>query len=149
MPKNPKTVAEINAAFENEEIMKSYGTALNTAKTYKFFSGGFETQKHSFCVFSSEGTIELIEQNIPPADRHILLDATFQICPVGPFKQILILYIRKYRQVCATHVFHFQCPISFDLFIFSSFYLFLSSSFLSVGLSIRICTDVSQNHGML
>lgn len=151
LPKNPTNIEEINAAFRNDEIMNTYGTSLQSSKKYKFFSGGFETPDHSFCVFSSEAMIELIEQNIPPADRHILMDATFQICPVGPFKQILIFYIRKCRQVCATHVLQIKCQISlFDLFIVFLFFSLLSFHFhFILGFPIRICIDVSQKYRLL
>lgn len=103
LPKNPQSVKEINEAFANEAILASYGTALQTSKKYLFFDAAIETANHSFCVLSSKATIELILEHIPPAERHMLMDGTFYICPIGPFKQILIIYIRRYHQVCITY----------------------------------------------
>lgn len=99
LPNNPKSVDEINAAFANADVMKSYGQTLHTEKAYKFFRGAVATEEHSFCVFASEAT-ELLMTSIEKCDRHILMDATFRTCPVGPFKQLLILYIRKRKKVC-------------------------------------------------
>lgn len=99
LPKNPTTIAEIIAAYEKDSIMTSYGETLHVEQKYRFFDGAFEADDHSFCVFSSKATIELVTEKMPPAARHILMDATFSICPVGPFKQLLILYIRKNKQV--------------------------------------------------
>lgn len=99
LPANPTTVAEIIAAFEKDSIMTSYGESLHVDKTYRFFDGAFEAPDHSFCVFSSKATIELVLEKMTPAERHILMDATFRIVPIGPFKQMLILYIRKNKQV--------------------------------------------------
>lgn len=99
LPNNPKSVDEINAAFANPAVMKSYGQTLHKEKEYKFFRGAVATEGYSFCVFSSEAT-QLLMKEIEGSDRHILMDATFRTCPVGPFKQLLILYIRKRKKVC-------------------------------------------------
>lgn len=98
LPKNPLTVAEINEAFAKQEIQDAYGHALHSAKQ-PFFNGAVQYEKHSICVFSSKYTIDLIEKNIPPTERHILMDGTFKVCPYGPFNQLLILYIRKDKKV--------------------------------------------------
>lgn len=99
LPKSPLTVEELNAAFGDEKIFKCYGETLHLQNNYRFFDAAIETAEYSFSVFSSKATIELIKTNIPPAERHILMDATFRIVPVGPFKQLLILYVRKQKQV--------------------------------------------------
>lgn len=68
---------------------------------YKFFDGAFEhkKKKFAFCVFSSKATIKLIKEHIPLSDRHILMDATFRVVPIGQFNQLFILYIRKNDKV--------------------------------------------------
>lgn len=99
LPKNPKTIKEIVDCFNDEKILNTYGHTLHMEKTYKFYDSAIETADYSFCVFSSKANIELISKNIPVASRHILMDATFKICPTGPFKQLLIIYVRKQRQV--------------------------------------------------
>lgn len=101
LPENPLTVGEMNAAFAKEKIFKCYGQTLHIQNPHRFFDTAIETKDYSFSVFSSKATIELITANIPPAERHILMDATFRILPVGPFKQLLILYVRKQKQVSA------------------------------------------------
>lgn len=49
-------------------------------------------------MFSSRKIVRLIEE-LPPADRHILMDATFKIVPIGEFKQLLVLYARIKNEV--------------------------------------------------
>lgn len=100
---------EIAEAFEESAVFETYGTSLQTKdldgndliEKYDFFDQIVENKKKtfSFCVFSSKVTLELIKRDIPIQDRHILMDATFRIVPVGPFKQLLIIYIRKHHKV--------------------------------------------------
>lgn len=107
MPSSPQSISEIIEAFKNLDVMETYGCTLQTVdidnnplpKKYTFFDIAIEKSTHSFCVFSSKATIELINQHIPLEERHILMDATFRIVPIGPFKQLLILYIRRHRKV--------------------------------------------------
>lgn len=99
LPSNPQTVDDINKAFENVDVMKGYGQTLHKNKNHAFFDGAVSTNEYSFCVFSSKATLEIIDEHIPIEERHILMDATFRICPHGPFNQILIFYIRKRSKV--------------------------------------------------
>lgn len=73
--------------------MKYYGT-LELPKQHRWFDGAFEMENHSFCVFSSKDSIEFIETNIPLAERHIRMEPK-DFCPVGAFKYLLILYMKK------------------------------------------------------
>lgn len=98
LPPSPSSVSEILSAYEKPEIFNVYGVSLHGTE-FVFFNGAVETAQYSFCVYSSKKTYDLIEKNIPPAERHILMDATFRTVPKRPFKQILILYIRKGKQV--------------------------------------------------
>lgn len=117
LPKNPTSVEEIVAAFNDEAIAKTYGRTLHKDNNFAFYDGAIETKKYSFCVFSSKETVRLIEENIPMSEREILMDATFRIVPVGPFKQLLILYIRRYKKVCFYLLFLFVLLISLILYI--------------------------------
>lgn len=99
LPKNPTSVAEILAAFSDKAVFDTYGKTLHQKEDFRFFVGAVETEKFSYCLFSSPKTIRLIEQHIPVDRREILMDATFRIVPVGPFKQLLILYIRYGKKV--------------------------------------------------
>lgn len=139
LPKTPETVDEIVDAFSRKDVIESYGTALQTVdghgvelkEKYMFFDGAFENKKKqfSFCAFSSKATIKLIESHIPVAERHISMDATFRIVPVGKFKQLLILYIRKNKKVILfvllSHFMHafVSCFLPFSVFslFFASF----------------------------
>lgn len=110
LPTTPKSIEEINEAFALEDVKKSYGCTLQTVdldgkelpQKYSFFDGAVRNDEkgHSFCVFSSKVTIELIKRHIPLHERHILMDATLRIVPFGIFNQLLILYVRKHRKVC-------------------------------------------------
>lgn len=99
LPQSPKTVAEILAAFDKSAVFDTYGKSLHEGEDLPFFNGAIETKDFSYCVFSSRKSIELIEKYIPVPERHILMDGTFRIVPVGPFKQLLILYIRNQKKV--------------------------------------------------
>lgn len=99
LPRNPTTVDAIQKAFDDAKVMATYGHSLHVDKPFRFFDGTVETKDYSFCVFSSKATVQLIEKKIEISKREILMDATFRIVPVGPFKQLLILYIRKQKKV--------------------------------------------------
>lgn len=128
MPKTPQTVQDIIKEFAKDDISDAYGCSLHThdynkvelTEKYQFFDTAVERATYSFCVFSSKATIKLINQHIPQNERNILMDATFRICPNGPFKQLLILYIRKHRKVCM-----------FSFLLLSILFFLLPSSHLS------------------
>lgn len=100
MPKNAKTVDEINERFEDDTVRKIFGTTASTLDPEPFFDGAFERDTHSFCVFSSKKTIKMCKEHLSTGECHILMDATFKIVPCGVFKQLLILYIRVKHEVC-------------------------------------------------
>lgn len=110
LPTTPETIEEINEAFAKDAVFDAYGSTLQTVdingndlqKKHIFFDGAVEnkTKQFAFCVFSSKTTVQLIEKHIPPAKRHVLMDATFRVVPVGKFNQLFILYIRKNKKVC-------------------------------------------------
>lgn len=87
--------------------MESYGYTLQTidleknalTDKYAFYDCAVEESEYSYCIFSSKISIQLIEKEISIDHRHILMDATFKTVPAGPFKQLLILHIRKRKQV--------------------------------------------------
>lgn len=107
LPKTPKNVGEIIKAFQQTSVIESYGFTLQTIdlekkpieERYMFYDCAIEEKEFSYCIFSSKVSIQLIESKINLDERHILMDATFKTCPDGPFKQLLILHIRKRKQV--------------------------------------------------
>lgn len=99
LPINPTCVDDIIAAFSKTAVYDTYGKSLHENEDYPFYNGAVQTSKFSYCVFSSRKTIALIDKYISVDKRDILMDATFRIVPVGPFKQLLILYIRSQNKV--------------------------------------------------
>lgn len=109
LPTTPDSIDDINRAFDDESVFDAYGTSLQVVDTdgsnlpqkNRFFDGAFENKQKqfSFCCFSSKTTIKLIEKHIPADKRHILMDATFRVVPMGKFNQLFILYIRKNKKV--------------------------------------------------
>lgn len=57
-----------------------------------FFDSAVDRGTYSYCVFSSKYAIDIIEKYIVPERQHLMLDATFKVCPIGPFSQLLIFY---------------------------------------------------------
>lgn len=98
LPKSPTSCHEIGRAFTDNKIMLSIGTSQHE-ENYVFFDGIVETEKFSFCVFSSKYCINLIENHIELSRRRFMMDATFKICPLGPFRQFLIIYVAYIEKV--------------------------------------------------
>lgn len=105
VPESPKTIADVIAAFEKPDVAESIGSSKHSSDV-PFYVGCHEEknkkEEHSyaFCVFKSQSTIDLMHKHLPHVkDRDILMDATFKCCPYGPFKQLLILYIRYQDKV--------------------------------------------------
>ncbi|XP_055306512.1 uncharacterized protein LOC129570813, partial [Sitodiplosis mosellana] len=107
LPPSPVEVSEICEAFDKKAVFDSYGSTLQTVdlngekleNKYAFFDGAVDNGDEAFCVFSSKVSLQLIEAEIPPNKRHILMDATFRTVPIGPFNQLLILYMKRQKKV--------------------------------------------------
>lgn len=124
-------VEAINTAFECKEILSSFGFTADDVDPRKFFDGAVRCEGHSFCVFSSKGICDAYAENVPVGERHILMDATFKIVPIGEFQQLLILYCRIKHEVILRNFFGFLCcfylinlRFSFDILILWGFYDF-------------------------
>lgn len=118
---------EIKQAFSNPDILQAFGYAFGSEGTKEiFFDAAIQENDFSYCIFSSKKMIELINTRIQPKKRHILLDATFKTCPLGPFTQLLIIYIRVDHQVSAflsiflmfSALFYFIASFLYSLFSF-------------------------------
>lgn len=105
LPKNPENIDAINAAFAEHEIDQVFGHTADKNQPEKFFDFAVKKETHSFCVFSSKKIIRLVLEHVPVPDRHILMDATFKIVPIGEFSQLLILYFRIKYEVCFVIIF--------------------------------------------
>lgn len=113
LPSNPVDVEAINTAFESKEILSSFGFTADDEDPRKFFDGAVRCENHSFCVFSSKGICDAYAENVPVGERHILMDATFKIVPIGDFQQLLILYFRIKHEVFDSFFFFFFLLFSF------------------------------------
>lgn len=106
-PRSPKTITEIENAFENPELMKKFGICLknktendeNEAPDQTFFMGSVNNKHFCSIIFGSPTVIGLIKEHIPPGRRNFMLDGTFKTVPVGPFTQLLIIYIAYMNKV--------------------------------------------------
>lgn len=104
LPKNPVTCNDVLSCFQDNDIMNNFGYSLHNEK-HLFYNGLIETPTYSFCVFSSKMSINLMQSHIPIERRHILMDATFKIVPIGPFNQLLIIYVNCIKKVFRIVVF--------------------------------------------
>lgn len=102
-PVSPKTIKEIVQLFGQDHIMQQFGVTKHD-QPLPFFHGAFEEADFGFCVFVSRTTIDLITKSIEPSRRHYLMDATFKIVPVGPFKQFLIIYVEYIEHVSDNYI---------------------------------------------
>lgn len=89
LPKNPTNADEIAKMFQRNDIAKMLGT---TKDGRPFYNGVFESDDFSFCVFSSQSIIEQYCERVKYGDRHIMMDGTFAVVPIGSFNQLLIIY---------------------------------------------------------
>lgn len=65
-----------------------------------FFKHAHNAKSFSYVIFGSENVMDTIKQRIPVERIKILLDATFKVCPYGPFNQLLIIHIEHLNEVC-------------------------------------------------
>lgn len=91
LPKPPTNCVEIQEVFEKNNIREKFGFSKHQ-KREDIYNGCFESKSFSYCVFSSMTTIKLIEKHVIRENMTILMDATFNIVPLGCLKQILIVY---------------------------------------------------------
>lgn len=89
LPKNPNTTDDIENLFNREDIKNTLG---QTKSNSIFFDGVLEGNDHSACFFSSKDALDIFEQNVPYGEREIMIDGTFDIVPIGTFKQLLVVY---------------------------------------------------------
>lgn len=96
---SPKTTAQVIEAFNFENVWTNFGITKDKENPRHFFTACIADEMYSFCLFSSLKTIDLIKENILPAKRTYLMDATFKIVPHGCFKQLLVIYVEYFEEV--------------------------------------------------
>jgi hypothetical protein len=123
-PRSPKTSNSIKIAFEDPQIMMNFGKTKHEDPR-DFFKTVFDTPQFSYCIFASNAVIDLMEKTIPVSERSFLMDATFKICPLGQFNQLLIIaveyanrvnilkFVLKYLFLTLLHIFLTDCAFYF------------------------------------
>lgn len=103
LPKNPVNTSDIVNIFQRDDLMQLLGNAKDNSQ---FFDGVLEGNDYSACFFSSKPAIELFEINVLPGKRVIMIDGTFDVVPVGSFKQLLIIYAVYMEKVSVISIFY-------------------------------------------
>lgn len=122
LPRSPVSAEEIYKAFENENVRSHYGMTIQNGddnshglSSKPFFKHAqkvsHENSKKDFeyCIFASENIIDGIKAHIPIDRRKFLIDATFKVCPYGPFSQFLIIYVEHLEEVSSYYLFIYLC----------------------------------------
>lgn len=86
----PKTIQEIQTAFEQKDVQAIFGSTLD-GKNKLYFSTLIEDD-FSFIVFASEKVMSLIKKFIPIENRRYLIDGTFKVVP-RIFYQLIVIAI--------------------------------------------------------
>lgn len=99
-PKQPETCNEITTNYTLDNVNKLFAYTIGD-NLFLFYKGLHEDKSRgfAFCVFASDNIINLINEHISIAERNYLMDATFKVCPVGPFAQLLIIYLEYCNDV--------------------------------------------------
>lgn len=96
---SPKRPLEVVEAFNLQNVWESYGLSQDVDDQKHFFTACINEEDFAYCIFSSQKSIKLIEENILPVKRTFLMDATFKIVPRGCFTQLLVIYIEYMEEV--------------------------------------------------
>lgn len=99
IPKPPNNVHEVIEAYKNDVVVEHYSRTLHENSDDQFYKGSYECDDFSYSYFASDHVMNNIRDNIPEEKREFLMDATFKICPLGKFYQLLIIYIAFCDQV--------------------------------------------------
>lgn len=98
---SPKTAADLIKFFKNPEVFNNFGMTLHEEEERTpFFKVCHNESNFSYCIFSSNKTVELINKYIPNVNnRTILIDGTFAVIPIGCFKQLIMMHIQYSEKV--------------------------------------------------
>lgn len=106
LPSSPSTSTEVTQAFQNEFVMKNYGTTKRTGpqECTPFFKIAAEENGHSYCIFASDDIAKLVRENIEVTSRKFIADATFDVTPMRcVYTQFLIVQTCINGQVNKTY----------------------------------------------
>lgn len=82
-------------------MIENYSRVRHTGGDYFFYKGSHIGEDFSYTYFASDFIIELIKVHFPDTNnREFLMDATFKVCPMGEFYQLLVIYFG----ICGTAI---------------------------------------------
>lgn len=92
----PRTIQALHDAFKDPEVYDKYGISFE--RDARFYIGTSVLPNHAFSVFASQFVIDFVKENIDPALRKYLMDATFGSLP-RQFYQLLTITIEYQNNV--------------------------------------------------
>lgn len=98
IPRNPKTLQDVEAFFKNKEIIEKIGKTLHTTEPKLFYQDTVVKSNFAYVIFSSESILANLPEN-----RSVRVDCTFKCVPKSPFNQLLILqtdYMNHVSRLC-------------------------------------------------
>lgn len=84
---SPNTVAEVEAAFKDPDIMAKFGRCDGSP----FYQGTVVEDAYAFTVFSSHTAVRTMT-NLSGQKREFHIDATFGCLPQGEYMQLLVIH---------------------------------------------------------
>lgn len=110
-PQNPQTYEAVKNAMQSENILKTFGYTKGPSPKL-FFKGIFKASDENsennecYCIFASDDIMQLIHENIDVHRRQYFTDATFKVCPLGLFNQLLMIYVGYMETVSSPFIFN-------------------------------------------
>lgn len=103
MPSPPKTIADIDAAFANENVNRLYGQTLHKSNVDKnqFYRTTYVCDEFAYSVFASQRIIDMIASNYSIEERKYMMDATFKVTPQLFYQLLTIHFETPNKQVNA------------------------------------------------
>lgn len=95
-PAIPRTLGKMREVLNQKENLSKYGNTSDQKN--KFYINTINSSAHTFMIFASFKTIEMIKRYIQPGQRRYLFDGTFKIRP-KLFYQLLIITIEYKNDV--------------------------------------------------
>lgn len=95
--KNCETCKQIQQTI-NKKAIEWIGMSKHPSNRL-LYDGMVNINGYQYSVFSSKFMIELIQKHIPTGERYFMTDATQKIRRVGPFEELLIIYVVHLKKV--------------------------------------------------
>ncbi|XP_073848252.1 uncharacterized protein [Musca autumnalis] len=76
-----------------EAVWEAYGKSQDMENPRPFYTACIVEDEFTYCIFTSQKSLNLIVDNVTDNQRKWLIDGTFSIVPSGCFTQMLVIYI--------------------------------------------------------